>query len=110
MDFATRDEVAMSQHDVGFAPDADGATLDRQESRPAMTMDNASGRADAGSSELVEALAAQATASALAAVAAAAKSDDSKAIRDCRVVVETDASRDALLTEFGKDTLDDRYL
>ncbi|MCA1661423.1 MAG: ribonucleoside-diphosphate reductase subunit alpha, partial [Novosphingobium sp.] len=91
---------------MGFAPEADSATLERQESKPAMTMDKASGRTDAGSDELVEAMAA----SALAAVAAAAKNDDSKAIRDRRFAIETDPIRDALLTEFGKDTLDDRYL
>src|SRR5687768_1071293 len=107
MDFATRDEVAMSQHDMGFAPDADSATLERQESRPAMTMDKASGAADA---RLVETLAAETTITAMAAVAAAAQNDDSKAIRARRFAVQTDASRDALLTEFGKDTLDDRYL
>ena len=35
---------------------------------------------------------------------------DSKTINDRRFTIVTDDSRDALLTEFGKDTLDDRYL
>ncbi|WP_371741610.1 ribonucleoside-diphosphate reductase subunit alpha [Novosphingobium sp. 9U] len=47
---------------------------------------------------------------ALVAEAPAKKPDDSKTIHARRFNVVTDASRDALLTEFGKDTLDDRYL
>lgn len=35
---------------------------------------------------------------------------DSKTIHDRRFTIVTDASRDALLTDFGKETLDDRYL
>src|SRR6476620_6019495 len=34
----------------------------------------------------------------------------SKAVHAPKFDVKTDASRDALLTEFGKDTLNDRYL
>jgi len=102
MDFVNENEVAMAQQDLGFA---DSATLERNEA-PAVTMDKASSSMDAGSSELVEALAA----SALASAAAPTKVDDSKAIHARRFTIETDASRDALLTEFGKDTLDDRYL
>ncbi|MET0363032.1 MAG: ribonucleoside-diphosphate reductase subunit alpha [Sphingobium sp.] len=41
---------------------------------------------------------------------AAAKPLASNAIADRRFDVVTDSSRDALLTEFGKDTLQDRYL
>jgi ribonucleoside-diphosphate reductase alpha chain len=37
-------------------------------------------------------------------------SGDSKAVHARRFAVETDSSRDALLTTFGKETLDDRYL
>ncbi len=40
----------------------------------------------------------------------AKKGEDSKAVDVRRFVVETDSSRDALLTEFGKETLQDRYL
>jgi ribonucleoside-diphosphate reductase alpha chain len=44
-------------------------------------------------------------------VAAKAKKDaDSKAVHERRFAVTTDASRDDLLTEFGKETLRDRYL
>jgi ribonucleoside-diphosphate reductase alpha chain len=42
--------------------------------------------------------------------AAPARKDDSKSIRDRRFTIVTDAARDALLTDFGKETLDDRYL
>ena len=41
---------------------------------------------------------------------AAAAPLDSKTVSERRFPVVTDASRDALLTEFGKDTLNDRYL
>jgi ribonucleoside-diphosphate reductase alpha chain len=40
----------------------------------------------------------------------AKKGEDSKTVDARRFVVETDSSRDALLTEFGKETLQDRYL
>jgi ribonucleoside-diphosphate reductase alpha chain len=44
-------------------------------------------------------------------VAAKAKKEaDSKAVHERRFAVTTDASRDDLLTEFGKETLRDRYL
>ncbi len=64
---------------------------------------------DLGTAELVEQLSAKALASAVAAVAAP-KVEDSKTINARRFTITTDASRDALLTDFGKDTLDDRYL
>ena len=70
-------------------------------------------RADKGSEALVADIAAEAMTNALAeAVKAAAKpvEDDSKKIADRRFTVVTDESRDALLTDFGKETLDDRYL
>ena len=35
---------------------------------------------------------------------------DSKAVAERRFAVKTDPSRDALLTDFGKETLKDRYL
>ncbi len=40
----------------------------------------------------------------------AKKVSDSKTINDRRFTITTDDTRDSLLTEFGKDTLDDRYL
>jgi len=70
-------------------------------------------RSDTGSEALVagtaEALGGQALAGAVEA-AAKAHEDDSKAIRDRRFAIATDPDRDELLTDFGKETLDDRYL
>jgi len=75
---------------------------------PAVAMND---KTDAGSSELVEKLGAEALAGAVAGVAKAArKEDDSKSVQPRRFTIVTDESRDALLTDFGKDTLDDRYL
>ena len=83
MDFRTSDEAAMGlQGDIS----ADEATTDK-------------GSEAAMSAALAEA--------ARAAKVAAA---DSKSISPRRFDVPTDSSRDALLTEFGKDTLRDRYL
>jgi ribonucleoside-diphosphate reductase alpha chain len=56
-------------------------------------------------SAAVEALAAGALAA-----AATPRAEDSKTIMRRRFAVVTDPSRDALLTDFGRDTLDDRYL
>ena len=66
-------------------------------------------RKDAGTDELVVE---QAAAEAMAAVAKAAAStgEDSKAVHARRFAIETDSSRDELLTDFGKETLNDRYL
>ena len=74
-------------------------------SSPALPMAD---RNDKGS----EALVAQAAAGAMASVAkaAVAAKEDSKSVMPRRFVIEVDHARDALLTDFGKDTLDDRYL
>ncbi|MEO5597797.1 MAG: ribonucleotide reductase N-terminal alpha domain-containing protein, partial [Novosphingobium sp.] len=73
-----------------------------------MTMD----KIDAGSDGLVEKLGADALAGAVSAVAKAAAKpkEDSHAINARRFTINTDHARDKLLTDFGKDTLDDRYL
>ncbi|HMO67783.1 MAG TPA: ribonucleoside-diphosphate reductase subunit alpha [Novosphingobium sp.] len=69
-------------------------------------------RNDAGSQALVAEAAADAMAGAVKAVAkaAAAAQTDSKTVMPRRFAIEVDHARDALLTDFGKDTLDDRYL
>ncbi|MFT4056958.1 MAG: ribonucleotide reductase N-terminal alpha domain-containing protein, partial [Novosphingobium sp.] len=51
-----------------------------------------------------------ATADLVEAPKAKKKGGDSKRINDRRFTIVTDPSRDALLTDFGKETLDDRYL
>ena len=74
-------------------------------SGPAVAMTE---KTDIGSAELVEQLGQQALAG--AAMAAAKPQIDSKSIRELRFGIVADSSRDALLTDFGKETLDDRYL
>ena len=64
---------------------------------------------DKGSADLVSAAAAILASAADAAPAKAAPLD-SKAVNPRRFAIVTDAARDAKLTAFGKDTLDDRYL
>ncbi|WEK45278.1 MAG: ribonucleoside-diphosphate reductase subunit alpha [Candidatus Andeanibacterium colombiense] len=110
MDFRTGDDAAMGLEDV------DGTLVEKAEamdtkapprpaaSRKAVTMEDK----DPGSEGLVEAAAADALAGALK--AAAVPVDDSKSVRARRFTIPTDPSRDALLTDFGKDTLTDRYL
>jgi ribonucleoside-diphosphate reductase alpha chain len=62
---------------------------------------------DKGSEALVAAM----TAGAAGALAAAAMPvSDSKTINARRFAIQTNSERDALLTAFGKETLDDRYL
>ena len=70
---------------------------------PAVSMTE---KSDAGSDALVATMSAEVLAKAVA----APKEDDSKTINARRFTIATDHSRDALLTLFGKDTLDDRYL
>jgi ribonucleoside-diphosphate reductase alpha chain len=74
--------------------------------RPAVAMTE---RSDPGSAALV-AGAAEALAGAAEAAAKARADDDSKAIHERRFAVVTDPARDELLTDFGRETLDDRYL
>lgn len=61
---------------------------------------------DTGSDALVAGMAATVAAAAVA----AAPVSDSKKVNPRRFTIVTDDSRDVNLTDFGKDTLDDRYL
>jgi ribonucleoside-diphosphate reductase alpha chain len=70
---------------------------------PAVSMTE---KSDAGSDALVATMSAEVLVKAIA----TPKEDDSKTINARRFTIQTDHSRDALLTLFGKDTLDDRYL
>jgi ribonucleoside-diphosphate reductase alpha chain len=114
MDFRNEDamELDTTQDDMATVSDA-----------PSPAPGPASGKAidmqasDSGSEELVgtaaiseKADAALAGAMMEAVKASAEPVDDSKKINDRRFQVVTDSSRDALLTEFGKETLIDRYL
>ena len=85
---------------AGAAP----ATEKKSAENKAMSMD----KNDAGSNDLVASAAAEALGEAVK--AATAPKSDSKRVNDRRFSIVTDASRDAFLTEFGKETLTDRYL
>ncbi len=101
MDFKVSDNVpdnGLNELDAGTL----AVTSDGQEK--AVTMK----AADAGSDALIAAKAGEAL---VGAMAAAAKGDvDSKTVNARRFTVVTDDTRDARLTDFGKETLTDRYL
>ncbi|PZO68677.1 MAG: ribonucleoside-diphosphate reductase subunit alpha [Pelagerythrobacter marensis] len=109
MEFRTGDQTAMHlDHDDTAAATTAPERAPDMARTSAMTMD----RSDKGSEALVTADGAAALAgAALAAAASVAPAEsDSKKVNDRRFTIVTDASRDALLTDFGKATLDDRYL
>ena len=80
-----------------------GASAKKRQTK-AVTME----KDDRGSEELVAGAAADAMAKAVA--ASVADTSDSKKVNPRRFAIVTDESRDANLTEFGKETLEDRYL
>ena len=80
------------------------STAKKGKDSQAVSMD----KADKGSDALVAQAAADAMAEAVKAAASAPA--DSKTVNPRRFTIEQDDSRDALLTEFGKETLTDRYL
>ena len=100
-------EAALAGNDVAMAPKprvnkpAESVPTERM----ALPMQD---KSDAGSQDLVQQLGEAALAGAMS--AAAVPSDDSKSIHDRRFAIEVDHARDGLLTDFGKETLDDRYL
>jgi ribonucleoside-diphosphate reductase alpha chain len=113
MEFRTGDGAAMGldqlEHAVAETPVKEKRPASKSKRKPAVTME----RSDKGSDALVAEAAAEALATAAKAVAQAnsgAPADDSKSVRPRRFAVVTDESRDALLTDFGKETLTDRYL
>lgn len=103
MDFKAGDDRVMDADLLSGTED----TADTQTTSPAKKAVKMETQ-DTGSEELV----ADAAAGAMAEVAkaVAAPQEDSKKINDRRFTIQTDESRDALLTEFGKETLIDRYL
>jgi len=98
-------EAALASGEASSAAPAKPAKKEAGKS-PAVAMGETG---DTGSAALVEQLGTQALAGALAA-AAAPQVDDTKSIHERRFAIEVDHARDALLTDFGKETLDDRYL
>ena len=101
MDFKSGNDTAMAL-DLDTHDTVDEPTTKKK----AVAMD----KSDNGSEHLVQEAAGEALAGAVAAVAAQATKEDSKKVLDRRFDVQIDESRDALLTEFGKETLTDRYL
>ncbi len=103
MEFRNTDEANLALDETTDA--ANGAS--KEKSRKAVTMD----RKDQGSEQLVSA---EDVAGVLAGAAAAAASEpaksDSKTVNPRRFTIQTDPARDANLTDFGKETLKDRYL
>ncbi|NJO13772.1 MAG: ribonucleoside-diphosphate reductase subunit alpha [Rhizobiales bacterium] len=106
MDFKASDNVPGDVNEMDAGANAETSAVEEK----AVTMK----QADAGSDALIAAKASEALGHAMveAAKEAAQQSSgsDSKKVNDRRFTVVTDASRDARLTEFGKDTLTDRYL
>ena len=101
MDFKSGNDTAMA------------LDFDTQDTAPEPTTEEkavAMDKTDKGSDELVQAAAGEALAGAVASATSEAAEHDSKKVLDRRFDVKTDESRDALLTEFGKETLTDRYL
>jgi len=109
MDFKAGDEAAMGLEDDTLEAATETEPQDRPKASPnkAISME----KSDLGSEGLVSEKATEALTGAVAAAAAAsAEKADSKKVLDRRFDVVTDAARDASLTEFGKETLTDRYL
>ncbi|RIV75823.1 ribonucleoside-diphosphate reductase subunit alpha [Pelagerythrobacter aerophilus] len=108
MDFRTGDDAAMGLDQTdGVTLEGDETPADAKPGKAAMKMD----KSDKGSEQLVAEKAGEAIAGAMAEAAkASAEQHDSKKILDRRFDITIDESRDALLTEFGKETLVDRYL
>ncbi len=105
VDFRTGDGSVTAQDELGFDSSAETIAPEAPKDEKAIGM----GAKDQGSDTLLAGMAASVAAATVAASAPAAKVD-SKTVQPRRFTIVTDASRDALLTAFGKDTLDDRYL
>ena len=97
----SHDEDSQTVVDAGPTP-REAATKNKETGEsPAIVMEKTdTATADLVDAPQVEEKAAQKT----------AKRSDSKKVHDRRFTIVTDESRDALLTDFGKETLDDRYL
>ncbi|MFN6936772.1 MAG: ribonucleotide reductase N-terminal alpha domain-containing protein, partial [Tsuneonella sp.] len=104
MEFRTGNEAAMGLEDTTAEATTSTSSDAPAPKNAAVKMD----RSDKGSEALVAEKVAEAMAGAVK--SAARPAEDSKKIADRRFDVQTDESRDALLTDFGKDTLTDRYL
>ncbi|MBB3034101.1 ribonucleoside-diphosphate reductase subunit alpha [Alteriqipengyuania lutimaris] len=103
----TGDEMEQPKSKTGqpaSAPSSDKGVTQAKSPAKAVTME----QDDSGSEDLVAEVAAEAVAK--AAAASMGDDSDSKKVNPRRFEIVTDHSRDANLTEFGKETLKDRYL
>jgi len=116
VDFRNGDERAEFSQSPLMGADGAAALSDKKEAGegPAMPMND---KTDMATADLLtgDLLTAERTMGDLLSVAAAAASspsqpEDTKRVDVRRFDIVTDPSRDALLTDFGRDTLDDRYL
>ena len=107
MEFRTGDDAAMGldETETTTSPTKQASTKEQTPKKDAAVKMEAQ---DTGSEELVAEKAGEAIAEAMK--AAAAPQDDSKKVNPRRFEITQDESRDALLTDFGKETLIDRYL
>lgn len=106
MDFKGGDEAAMGLDMDTQDTVEDAAPTEAKKPEKAVSMKSQ----DKGSEQLVAEKAGEAMAGAMAEVAKASVKEDSKKVLDRRFDVQIDTSRDDLLTAFGKETLEDRYL
>ena len=106
MDFKGGDETAMGLDMDTQDTVEDAAPTEAKKPEKAVSMKSQ----DKGSEQLVAEKAGEAMAGAMAEVAKASVKEDSKKVLDRRFDVQIDTSRDDLLTAFGKETLEDRYL
>ncbi|MFC4292926.1 ribonucleoside-diphosphate reductase subunit alpha [Sphingorhabdus arenilitoris] len=101
----------MDFRDSGSGEGADGVSEmliaeEKNSSKAAAQTDTGALKADG----LIDKAKSEQSAAASAAPEKPAQKDDSKKVNARRYKIVTDSSRDALLTEFGKETLQDRYL
>ncbi|MXO49032.1 ribonucleoside-diphosphate reductase subunit alpha [Erythrobacter vulgaris] len=106
MDFKGGDEAAMGLDMDTQDTVEDAAPTEAKKPEKAVSMKSQ----DKGSEQLLAEKAGEAMAGAMAEVAKASVKEDSKKVLDRRFDVQIDTSRDELLTAFGKETLEDRYL
>ncbi|MBE5074055.1 ribonucleoside-diphosphate reductase subunit alpha [Erythrobacteraceae bacterium E2-1 Yellow Sea] len=108
MEFKTGDEAAMGLDLTGESALEHNAKAKAETPAPAKAVSME--QEDKGTADLVAEKAGEALAGAMAEVAKAAAQPDSKKVMDRRFDIQIDESRDDNLTDFGKETLTDRYL
>nr|WP_298931434.1 ribonucleoside-diphosphate reductase subunit alpha [uncultured Erythrobacter sp.] len=106
MEFKASDSVPSENTGDAVTETDTGAATSTETEAKAVSMKTT----DKGSDELIAEKAGAALAGAIGEASKAAVDIDSKKVNDRRFTVKTDETRDSKLTEFGKETLIDRYL